>query len=60
MPQSVASCCLDLGAGAHNVCSGVSRAGRSRRIRRALRRSQLCSKELPLGSALHAPHAGRH
>jgi len=26
-PQSVASCCLVLGAGAHHVCPGVSRAG---------------------------------
>jgi len=59
MPQCVASCCLILGAGAHQVCPGVSRAGGSRRSRRALRCSKLCSKELAR-SALHAPHAGRH
>ena len=59
MPHCVASCCLILGAGAHQVCPGVSRAGGSRRSRRALRCSKLCSKELAR-SALHAPHAGRH
>ncbi len=59
MPLCVASCCLILGAGAHHFCPGVSRAGGSRRSRRALRCSKLCSKELAR-SALHAPQAGRH
>jgi len=42
MPQSTASCCLDLGAGAHHARQGV-------------RRGDLRCEELALGSARRAP-----